>query len=311
MYSIGILAKEPLWEEKLSGFSKTADFRISGSFYVEDPEAMVLSEVFQDSDLLWIPTLEQGVLKCAIQAVKLSHHVLFGFPASCFPDVACELVELANEARVRVQVGHHENYNPAFRSMKDQVEQAQYIDLEHHVGHCGSEYGNSLFHALMTDVEMCISLVPDSLKKFQTHAAHICDDSAPVLSVRLEFNNGSAASLRLDPFKKDRNTKITVFQRHNIYSVDLQKGHAGVESFRKNGTEVHSTANELWPTDDFPDITLEEGDPELITWECLSFIHSLNNNLPCLSSLEQGCEAIKIARSVFDRVSINTDWSCI
>ena len=311
MYTIGILTKEPVWEEKLCGFSRTADFRISGSFYEDNPEAMVLSEVFQDSDLLWIPTLEEGVLECAVQAVKLSRHVLFGFPVSVFPDIACELVELASEARVQVQVGHHENYNPAFLSMKDKVQQAQYINLEHHVGLCEDNYSSSLFNALIGDIEMCISLVPDSLKKFQSHAAYVCDNSAPVLNVRLEFNNGSAASLRIDPFKKDRNTKITVFQRHNIFNVDLQTGHAGVETFNPDESGIHGTVNGIWPSKDFPDVTLEDGDPELLTWECLSFIQSLNNDLPCLSSLEQGCEALKIARSVFDRVSIASDLTCI
>ena len=307
MYSIGILTKEPIWGEKLSGFVNSIDFRIAGSFYEDNSVAMVVSEVFLDSDLIWIPTMEAGVLECAIQAVKLSRHVLFGFPVSRFPDEACELVELANEARVQVQVGHHEHYNPAFRSMKKEVHQPQYIDLQHHIGFSQGDYSHTLFHALLTDIEMCISLVPDSLKKFQSHAAYICDGSPPILNVRMEFNNGAAASLRIDPFNTGNGIKMAVFQRQSIFSADLQGGTVRVETFPKPGCTDQTTISTIWPSEGFPVVSLGENDPEFITLECLSFIQSITNNILCVSSLEQGCEALKIARNIFDRISITVD----
>ena len=307
MYSIGILTHEPVWEEKLSVFSLDTEFRISGSFTESVPELLPASKVFADSDVIWIPTPGRGFIECAIQAVKLSRHVLFGFPISLFPDQACMLMELANESRVQVQVGHHEHYNPAFRAFSNIVQQPQYIDLQHNIGLCGDDYEQELFHSLLTDIDVCISLVPDALKKFQSHTTYICEDAPPVIHVRLEFHNGTVASLNVDPFTSDKSIKMSVLQRRNILRVDLHKGTATMETFDRSGLAKAGTKSTIWPLNGFPVLSFDEDDPEFITGECLSFLHGLRNNLPSVSSLEQGCEALKITRNIFSKISITAD----
>lgn len=307
MYTIGILTKEPLWEEKLAAYCGDVGFRISGSFWLDKPDSMAMSNVFQDSDLIWIPTLEEGLIDCAIQAVRLSRHVLFGFPISKFPDEACTIVELAKEARVQVQVGHHEHYNPAFRSISKLVHQPQYIDFKHNIGVSAKDYEETLFHGLLTDIEMCISLVPDSLKKFQSHSVCIKEGSPPILNVRLEFNNGTAASLRLDPYASDRNIEMSVFQHQNILRAELHNGSANVERFKGLNNTGPGVMEKLWPLNGSAVPEVDEDDPGFLTQECLSFIIGLNNGIPSISSLDQGCEALKIARNIFSKISLRTD----
>lgn len=306
MYSIGILAQDSIWEEKLSSFSQDTDFRISGSFSESIPELMAASEIFADSDIIWIPLPGPGFIECAIQAVKLSRHVLFGFPISNFPDHACMLLELAKESRVQVQVGHHEHYNPAFRSFSSSVRQPQYIEMRHNIGFCGDGYKQILFHSLLSDIDVCISLVPDVLKKFQSHTTYINEYMPPVIHVRLEFHNGTVASLCVNPFTSDVSIKMSVLQRQNILRVDLHKGTATIESFSNSEMAGSGTINTIWPLNGFPALRVDENDPEFITGECLSFLHGLRNNLPSVSSLEQGCEALKITRNIFSKISIAT-----
>lgn len=287
-------------------FFQDSNFRISGSFSETAPELLSSSRVFMDSDVIWIPLPDAGFVDCAIQAVKLSRHVLFGFPVSNFPDQACMLVELAKESRVQVQVGHHDHYNPAFRSMGKLVQQAQFIDFQHNIGPCGENYGPELFHSLLSDIDMCISLVPDGLKKNQSHTTYIREDTPPVINVRLEFHNGTVANLNVDPFKPDRGKKITVFQRQNILRVDFQTGTATIESFMRPGISGPGSINKIWPLNGFPALEVDEDDPDFITGECLSFLHSLRNNQSPVSSLEQSCEALKITRNIFSKISITT-----
>jgi len=306
MYAIGILSNDSIWEEKLSGFSQDSNFRISGSFSDLAPELLANSKVFIDSDVIWIPAPGEGYIECAIQAVKLSRHVLFGFPISAFPDQACTLVDLARESRVQVQVGHHEHYNPAYRSMMKMVLQPQFIDLQHNLGPCGDDYGHALFHSLLSDIDMCISLVSDGLKKTQSHTTFIREDTPPVINVRLEFNNGTVSNLSVNPFTPDRGIKISVFQRQKILRVNLQEGTATIEKFNRSGISGPGSIQKIWPLNNFPALEIDEDDPEFITGECLSFLHNLRNNQSPVSSLEQGCEALKIARSIFSKMAINS-----
>jgi len=304
MYGIGILTNDSVWEEKLSGFSQDSNFRITGSFSETSPELLPSSPVFMESDVIWIPAPGPGYVSCAIQAVKLSRHVLFGFPVSNFPDEACQLVDLASESRVHVQVGHHDHYNPAFRSMNKMVQQPQFVDLQHHLGPCGDDFGHALFHSLLSDIDMCISIVPGGIKKVQSHFTIIREDTPPIINVRLEFHNGAVANVVVDPFTPDRSISLAVYQRQNILRVDLQSGTASVESFKRPGISGPGSMRQLWPLNGFPALEVDEDDPEFITGECLSFLHNLRNDKSPVSSLDQGCEALKITRNIFSKISI-------
>jgi predicted dehydrogenase len=304
MLSLGIYSDRPLWEEKLSGFSTDGIFHVAGTFSPTDRDDISSSPVFSRSDIIWIPEYSDLAFECAVRAVKVSKHVLFGFPLCRLPEDACSLFHLANEARVQIQVGHHDHYNPAFRALRSFVRQPQYIDLNHSIGICGEDFADTLFHALLADIDLCISLVPDSLKKFQSHTSYIIEGAPPVINVRIEFNNGTAAGIRLDPFTPGRGIRIAVFQRGNILKLDLEKGTADIESFNRPGISGPGSIRRIWPQNNYPAPVVSVDDPEYITLECLSFINNLSNDRPPVSGLEQGCEALKICKNIFSKIPV-------
>lgn len=305
MYTIGILTKDPVWEEKLATFAESSNFSISGSFWTNAADGPEYGRVFELSDIIWIPEWSEGNLEIAVKAIKQSKHVLFGFPLSRFPDDACALVELAKESRVKIQVGHHEHFNPAFRTVYEMTSQVQFIELRHNIGLCGDDYIHKLFHALITDIDLCLSLVPDSLKKFQSHATYIYDTTPPIINIRLGFNNGTVANLRIDPYTSGNSIKMSVFQKAMILRADLLNGTASVENFRNGGLTGPGELTSLLPLEHMAGFRFDENDPDLKTSECLHFMDCLNRDLSPVSSLEKGCEALKIARDIFGKVSVH------
>lgn len=304
MYAIGILTKHPFWAEKLSGFLMDSSFRISGTIPEASEESVYSSRVFMDSDVIWIPSPLPGYIDFAIQAVKLSRHVVFGFPISSFPEESCLLVELACESGVQVQVGHHEHYMPAFRAMEKLVSQPQFIDLHHHLGACRPGGRYDFFNSILIDIGLIISLVPDVLKKVQSHSTCIQHTSPPLIHVRLEFHNGTVANLSVDPYTDDISRVITVFQHQAVLRVDMNSGISTQERFPESGKTGSGTISRIWPVNGSGPLLSDEKDPEFITGECLSFLHNLLNGLKPVSSLEQGCEALKITRNLFAKNSL-------
>jgi len=304
MLTAGIFSGKPLWEEKLKSFSGDSSFVISGTFNVTGSEDISSSGVFSNSDIIWIPEYSDKAYDCAVSAVKVSKHIVFGFPLSLLPDGSCSLVHLASEARVQVQVGHHDHYNPAFRALRSFVRQPQFIDLDHSVVLRGGDLQAELFNALLADIDLCISLVPDPLKKFQYHTTHICEGAPPIINLRIEFNNGTAAGICLNPFSTDRGMKVEVYQKGNILRLDLEKATADIESFNRPGISGPGYVKKIWPRNNFPAPSPDINDPGFLTGEFLSFINNLNNDRPPLSSLEQGCEALKICSNIFSKISV-------
>ena len=154
---------------------------------------------------------------------------------------------------------------------------------------------------------MCIALVPDSLKKHQSHSTCIKDGLPPIINVRLEFNNGAVSTIRLDPFAGERNLEISIFQHQGILRADLFKGTARAEFFADVGKQGQGEVRNIWPLDELAVSRPEDDEYDFILHECLSFIRNIQNNIPSVSSLEQGCEALKIARNVYRKIFVTSE----
>ena len=72
------------------------------------------------------PTLSH--FDCAVLALRQLRHVFIEKPLTNTLEEARALMKIANEARVKVQVGHVERFNPAFISARPFVKQPMFIE---------------------------------------------------------------------------------------------------------------------------------------------------------------------------------------
>ena len=301
MLSVGILANNPVWEEYLTAFSQGAPFRITGSFHHWRPEHPGDQKSLNEADAIWIPQKTSESIGAAIHSLRESRHVLLGFPLVDFQNEASQMVQLAREAHVEVQVGHHDRYHPAFRAVQDILIKPQYIRVSHNTQVTeGDNAEQLLMEYLLHDVDAILALISEPLKKVQ---AHISITSAPlkrVINVRLEFHNGTVATICLNNLNQKQRRELEVIGQDSLYSIDLVQGASQVTRYSAN---QHKTTK-LWPTSGLLGINSGLVDEETLTRECVSFFYQKKNNLKPLASIEEGFEALQITNTIYQKIGM-------
>ncbi len=303
MLDVGILAEEPIWEEYLSAFSRNAPFRISGQYSSRD---LVVSEHQAnpiEADVLWIPKQQDHVMTAAIQSLRQSRHVLLGFPVVDFQNEVGKLVQLAREAHVDVQVGHHDRFHPAFRAVQDMLIKPQLIRIEHETAISDGRHASQfLMQSLLYDVDAVLALITEPLKKIRTHMSQVNLPFGKVLNVRLEFHNGSVASIHLSNMHKERLRTIAVIGHHNEFYIDLVRGESFVTTFDKQVAKQ----SQLWPVNGL--LGFQDGDQideEALTRECVSYFYQKEKNAKPLANIEEGFEALQITQEIMHKLELS------
>ncbi len=303
MLGVGILAVEPVWEEYLNAFSRNAPFRITKRVSEWEHDHLVQEDWLQESDVLWIPKKHTGGIVAAIQSLRQSRHVLLGFPVLEFQKEACQIVQLAREAHVDVQVGHHDRFHPAFRAVQDTLVKPQLIRIEHHTEISGGPHAEQFFmQSLLYDVDAILALISGPLKKIRAHLSQVALPFGRAIDVRLEFHNGSVALIHLSNLGKGRLRIIEVIGHQSEFKIDLVGGESFITEF-KNGVAIQSR---LWPVQGLLGLQAgEEIDEESLTRECVSFFYQKQKNDKPLASIEEGFEALQITQSIMEKIRIS------
>jgi len=301
MISVGILANNPVWEEYLSAFARGGPFKISGRTEDLSPDFLKNDKCLTESDVIWIPEFTPNSIETAIHSLRGSRHVLLGFPVVDFQGTVAHMVNLAREANVDVQVGHHDRYHPAFRTILDCLHAPQFVKLRHQQkAFIQSEDEQLLLQQILYDVDAILALIKHPLKKVNAHISRINEKIGRVIDIRLDFHNGSAASINFSNLGLADKRTIEITDHQNMYFIDFNEGLA--KSFNYENGDVRESL--LWPLEGGLGLNKGIVDVESLTRECVSFFRRKALNRKPLASIEEGYEALQITEIILKKIGI-------
>lgn len=301
MYSVGIFSGQGKWSEVLSEMLKASGSSVSGWINPLESSHHDTQQLIDFSDLIWIPEKMKGGMDEAIQVIRRSRHLSLGFPVVEFMDEAPFMVKLANEARVQVQIGHHDWHNPAFRSSLIHLFHPQNIRVTDFLPELSARgYHRQVFKTILADLELALGLSGSTVKKVRSHASRLLNGITIQVDIRIEMHNGSIITLIIRKFEKIAERFIEVIQSNGILRIDLANGTSKLENYQEETGGLSSSENILWPPQGIPAIwpagetPMEEGAAR----QCLSFIHALQMGRHSLSGLEGGFKALELTRQI-------------
>lgn len=300
MITVGILANNPVWEEYLTAFSQGAPFRINGRVTDTLPEELIQTSCFNSSDAIWIPEFTPNSIEAAVYALRQSRHVLLGFPVISFQKQINQIVSLSREANVDVQVGHHDRYHPAFRSVKEQLNEPRFIRISHHLDQYFHENEGELLQQLLYDVDAVLALTDASIKRVSAHISRIAPGNGSMIDIRLEFHNGAAASIALSSLGFTSKRFIEISDYQSFYTMDLIQGISTAYYF----CDDQRTEKQLWPVNGLLGMNTGQIDEESLTRECVSFFQRKASNRKPLADIEAGYQALMITQEIFRKIGI-------
>ena len=239
-------------------------------------------------------------------AIRRGKHVFVEKPLVNTIAEGKEIVKMAREANVKVQVGHVERFNPAYVAVKDMKLKPMFIEV-HRLAQFnvrGTEV-SVILDLMIHDIDIILSIVKSDVKHISASGVAVLSDTPDIANVRIEFNNGCVANLTSSRISMKKMRKMRLFQKDAYIGID----------FLDKKTEVIRLKEEDDSTSFSFDIITPHGvktiavqSPAIpaanaIKEELTSFVDAIVNNKPVAVSEIDGYAAMEVAHSILDKIS--------
>ncbi|MEM7485611.1 MAG: Gfo/Idh/MocA family oxidoreductase [Bacteroidota bacterium] len=249
------------------------------------------------------PTLSH--FDCAKKAIEKGRHIFIEKPITNTLEEAEELLRLTEQHTVKGQVGHVERFNPAFLSVKDNIENPMFIET-----HRLAEFNPRgtdvpvVLDLMIHDIDAILSVVNSEVKQINASGVSVISKSPDIANARIEFENGCVANLTSSRISLKNMRKSRFFQRDAYISVD----------FLEKKVEVVKMKDAPEKPGDF-DMVLQnaEGEKKQIYFEnpdvepnnaikdeLETFADAINNNTEPVVTLKDGTRALRVALQIIE-----------
>ena len=274
-----------------------------------------IQEVIDLCDVVDIVTPTISHFDCAVQALKSSKHVFIEKPVVATPEEARQLIDLAMEADVKVQVGHVERFNPAFIAARPYLRQPLFIET--HRLAMFNPRGTDVpvvLDLMIHDIDIVLSIVHSNVKKISASGVPVVSDTPDIANARLEFDNGCVANLTASRISMKNMRKTRIFQKDAYISVDFLDKKA--EILRMIDIDDPEKADPLAmiiePANGKKAKQIFFEKPEItpinaIQTELESFADAIINNNTPVVSIDDGYAALDVANKIIEKMEFNIE----
>jgi predicted dehydrogenase len=215
--------------------------------------------------------------------------VLVEKPITASLEEGRELVLLAQEKGLVLQVGHLERFNPAIRRLEQVIREPKFIECHRLAPFV--ERGTDVdvvLDLMIHDIDVIASLVRSSVDRVEAVGVPVLTDKPDIANARITFSNGCIANVTSSRVSMKRERKIRFFQADAYISIDYDQKRAQV--YRRPGKGMG------WQDIQGESLEIKEGDA--LGDEIQSFLESVQSRARPVVSGEEGLRALEIAAMI-------------
>lgn len=155
--------------------------------------------------------------------LEAGRHVFVEKPITETTEQAGDLVRLAQDAGLVLQVGHVERFNPVMSYLETQVSDPRFIEAHRLSPYPGRGTDVSVVLDLMIhDLDVVLHLVKSPLVSIDAVGVPVLSATEDIANARLKFANGCVANLTASRISPEKTRKIRVFSPTHYLSLDYQ-----------------------------------------------------------------------------------------
>lgn len=182
-----------------------------------------LDETRPDALSVVVPTvLHLGVAK---KAMERNIHLLIEKPVTACTDEAEELLRMANDRDLIIQVGHIERFNSAVQYVHDMVHDPIFIQTRR-IGPFSPRIQDVgvVLDLMIHDIDIILSMVRSDISDISAVGRCVRTDHEDIASAQIRFQNGSIAQMLVSRVseKRMRTIEITEQERYLIVNYETQ-----------------------------------------------------------------------------------------
>lgn len=262
------------------------------------PAYLNYSDLFGKVDAVSIAATTNKHFEIAKICIQHGIHVLIEKPITETVVQAEELIQLAKQHQVKLQVGHLERFNSARLALDEYLDAPLFIESQRLApfNPRGTDV-NVILDLMIHDIDIIQNIVQSPIKSIMAQGAPVLTKAIDIANARITFANHCVANVTASriSFKTERKTRI--FQDNSYISIDYHNKQFAV--FKKG-------SGEMFPG--IPDITrnqmeFEKGDALLE--EIKAFLNCIENDSIPLVTGEEGRDALKTAEQITNLINSN------
>lgn len=320
MLKIGVFGVGHLGKFHLNNWKEIPGIQVVGFFDPDDDTSREVSDKYQlprflDAEILMDACDVIDVVaptpfhfELCEKAIKKGKHVFVEKPLANTMDEARQLVKLAAESGIKVQVGHVERFNPAFLAVKDRTLKPMFIEV-HRLAQFnprGTEV-SVILDLMIHDIDIILSIVKSDVKSISASGVAVMTDTPDIANVRIEFHNGCVANLTSSRISMKKMRKIRLFQKDSYIGIDFLNKKAEIIKLKEpqdsnvfafdietpNGKKTIAMANPVVP------------EVNAIKEELSAFTNAIMLNSKTVVSEVDGLMAMDVAHQILEKIGNN------
>lgn len=321
MLKIGVLGAGHLGKIHIRCIKDIPGFDLIG-FY--DPNQEIAAQVGQEFQIKNYGTLDELVdavdvvdivtptvshFECASKSLKKYKHVFIEKPIVTTLQQARDLIKIAGEANVKVQVGHVERFNPAFLAVEPFFNKPMFIE-SHRLAQFNPRGMDVpvILDLMIHDIDIILSVVKANIRKISASGVAVVSDTPDIANARIEFDNGCVANLTASRISLKNMRKSRFFQKDTYISVDFLNKE--IEVVRIQHADPANNTPALFTLDLGPEKGIRQiffNKPEVkplnaIKAELESFHSAIVNNTVPPVTINDGYSALEVAHQIIEKI---------
>ncbi len=230
-------------------------------------------------------------MSVAVSLMRAGCHVLIEKPLCTSLPEAWQIVQVAKEAGVCVQVGHVEHFNPVMAFLEKTVQSPRFLQSERLSPFTARATQVGVVLDLMIhDIGIVLELVPSKVVDVEAIGVCVLSETEDLAHARLRFEDGCIATLNASRVSLKKIRKLRVFQENTYLSLDFiaQEGYL----LRKEDEGLHQEQ-----------IPLEKAEPLAVELE--AFLRCIRQKTSPRVGLGLGTYALSLALEITEKIRVS------
>lgn len=320
MIKVGVFGVGHLGKFHLNNWKTIAEVELVGFYDPNDETAEAVARDYQlkrftnpaeladASDAVDIVASTPYHFELCAMAIRKGKHVFVEKPLANTMEEAMEIVKLAKEAGIKLQVGHIERFNPALLALKGVTLQPMFIEV-HRLAQFnprGTEV-SVILDLMIHDIDIILKMVNSDIKSISANGVAVMTDTPDIANVRIEFHNGCVANLTSSRISMKKMRKMRLFQKDAYIGIDFLEKKAEIiklQSEKEPGQfsfDIETAKGKRTITISNPAVPSENA----MLLELQAFIYAINHGKPTVVNEMDGYRSMEVAHQILQKIQWN------
>ncbi|MBF0409608.1 MAG: Gfo/Idh/MocA family oxidoreductase [Candidatus Riflebacteria bacterium] len=203
---------------------------------------------------------------------------------------AGEILKLAREKQLTLQVGHVERFNSAIIKLQSLVDNPRFIECQR-MGPFSKRISDVgvVLDLMIHDIDIVLSLVKSKIARVDAVGIPVLTDNEDIANAHIVFENGCIANLTASRISDEVIRKLRIFENDKYCSLDYVN--QAITMRKKSETEERISKVEL---------EVQKAEP--LRLELEHFISCVHEKKKPLVTIEDGKNALEVALDVLNAI---------